>query len=307
MAKKVFVSYSRDDDRPVQDLVGALALHGYEIWVDKTGLRLGERWWDGILRSIQEADVVLAVISPSWTESAACKAEWRYARQVNRTVLGLTCELDDSDLPAEVAGYQVGRITDIGRIKTAIDAAQPRPLPTPLPPRSPAPISGQAVEAAVRSVDPLDLDTRMSVAFLGERARSADVSQRERAGQLAAAFLDREDLFEVAPTDLLPQDTTESPGPWRASGLLVVGSVLAGLALTHLFWATGLYELFDRRLGRAHGVLTFSGTAVVVGFVMCGIAVQHRVRAAKLGLGLCLAGVLAVVLDSIKIGWPIPW
>jgi hypothetical protein len=83
----------------------------------------------------------------------------------------------------------------------------------------------------------------------------------------------------------------------------VVGAVFAGLALTHLFWITGLYDVINEEWGRARGPISVNVILAIVGAVLCAAAWRTRVKGARLGFTLCALGVLVTVLDAIKIQW----
>ena len=89
----------------------------------------------------------------------------------------------------------------------------------------------------------------------------------------------------------------------------VIGSMPVGLALTHLFWATGLYELINQGNRPGEGPILVSLVLAVVGALLCLAAWRNGVYGARLGLSLCALGFLAVVIDAEKILWIdlVPW
>jgi hypothetical protein len=61
---KVFISYSRKDDRFVQRLTDDLRAAGYEVWMDISGLRGGQEWVGGIETAVRGCDAFVPIISP---------------------------------------------------------------------------------------------------------------------------------------------------------------------------------------------------------------------------------------------------
>lgn len=312
MAKKIFISYSRHDEREVRYLVGALRASGYpDVWLDRAELRLGQNWWDRILSGIRESAVVILVVSRRWLDADACRAERDYAMATKRTVLAvLTDHFDAGSLPPDLAHLQASSIHDTEEIKKALDDAEPAELPDPLPEPRPMPLGWQMVETAVKTPD-LDVDIQSSIVeFLIDKARSPDRKRRQQARRLADEFRGRTDLAQSIRAIL------HYMLPGRVAVYPVVGAVLGGLALTHLLWVSSVYVFLDSLVdqltgfarGTARGVLTVNFLLGLTGLVLCGVAVRRHIRTGKVGLGLCLLAILGVVLDSlIMVKWPIAW
>ena len=72
--RKLFVSYSRENRRDVDQLVEHLGLMGYDTWVD-TELRGGQDWWEEVLRRVANSDVFISIISRAALTSKACQLE----------------------------------------------------------------------------------------------------------------------------------------------------------------------------------------------------------------------------------------
>lgn len=83
----------------------------------------------------------------------------------------------------------------------------------------------------------------------------------------------------------------------------MAGAALAGLALTHLFWVSGIYQYLNKVLGQSRGPISLNALLVVAGAVLCAAALTTRVKGSRLGLTLCGIGIIAVMLDAIKVGW----
>jgi hypothetical protein len=72
---QVFISYARKD-RPWADwLAERLTQHGFQIWTDATSVPTGESFIAELNKMIEKSDVVLAILSPSYFQSAWCQHE----------------------------------------------------------------------------------------------------------------------------------------------------------------------------------------------------------------------------------------
>lgn len=65
MAEKVFISYSHQDTRCAHGIARYLIRHGLDVWIDTNNLALGDKWASDIETALQEADVVVGVLSSS--------------------------------------------------------------------------------------------------------------------------------------------------------------------------------------------------------------------------------------------------
>lgn len=142
MGKRVFVSYSRFDARIVDTIVADLGSLGHQPWVDRQILG-GQRWWNEILAGIEACEIFLIGLSPAALDSAACRAEYRYATALAKPVLPVAVRhgITDSLLPEGLAA--VNRIDYTTEDKNAFSQLlrglsslpAPPPLPNPMPPR----------------------------------------------------------------------------------------------------------------------------------------------------------------------------
>ena len=60
--KSIFVSYARQDQDKVRQIVEGFRVLEHSVWFDE-GLVGGEEWWDEILHRIRGCDVFVQVIS----------------------------------------------------------------------------------------------------------------------------------------------------------------------------------------------------------------------------------------------------
>ena len=61
--RRLFLSYSRDDAVTAERLYADLENRGFEPWMDREGLRAGERWQERIAAEIEDSDYVIALLS----------------------------------------------------------------------------------------------------------------------------------------------------------------------------------------------------------------------------------------------------
>jgi sulfatase modifying factor 1 len=96
---KLFISYRSLDSIKVNPLVGRLASlidsekkPLYQLWQDKKDIVSGEDWWKAILAGIDDCDVFIFMVSRESVKNKHCRAEIKYARDVNRPILPVVLE-----------------------------------------------------------------------------------------------------------------------------------------------------------------------------------------------------------------------
>jgi hypothetical protein len=298
-SKKIFLSYTRDDQQKVAWLREWLTALGHNVWIDHKGLQVGQEWWRSILAALRDSDVVVLAVSGKYVESDACAAELAYALQIKRTVLPMPIEpINPSEFPHPLSTLQIAEGNDFEGIKAALENAPTLSPPEPLPPDPPPPLSWPKIREAVRSEQSVDPDTQIAVAvkLIGELWSPSPTTPPD-VRRLITDFSRRGDL-DIRARRLL-QAALPPPRVWFP----VAGAALAGLALTHLFWVSGIYQYVNEVLGQPRGPITLNALLAVVGTVLCAAALSTRGKGARLGLTLCGIGILAVLLDAIKIGW----
>ena len=67
----VFVSYVRQDRRPVEKLCDELRQRGVRIWIDSRDIPAGAHWKLAIRKAIKEGDLFLACFSPAYFERSS--------------------------------------------------------------------------------------------------------------------------------------------------------------------------------------------------------------------------------------------
>ena len=77
MNKNIFISYSRREIGFVDSLVDKLEDDGHQVWLDYRSLIPGTPWRDQIHKGIDEADVILLVVSKASLSSQNVEVEWK--------------------------------------------------------------------------------------------------------------------------------------------------------------------------------------------------------------------------------------
>jgi TIR domain-containing protein len=104
MGKNIFVSYSRREVGFIDDLVRNLEQSGHEVWLDYRNLIPGKPWQDQIYQGIQNADVILLVVSKASLSSQNVEVEWRRVIEQKKRIILLIFEA--VDLPKELESYE---------------------------------------------------------------------------------------------------------------------------------------------------------------------------------------------------------
>lgn len=71
----VFISHASRDKQWAEWLGERLGKHGFRIWTDATSVPTGQSFIAELNRTIEKADVVLALLSPNYFQSAWCQQE----------------------------------------------------------------------------------------------------------------------------------------------------------------------------------------------------------------------------------------
>jgi len=146
---KVFITYSRAQREPVNNLVEDLEKLSHSVWYDYD-LRGGQSWWDNILANIRDCDVYVYAITTEALNSTACKREMKYAEALNKHALPVLIEKEVSIamLPRYLSNIQFVDYTEshnkdslIALINSLNNLPANPPLPDPLPDPPLIPIS----------------------------------------------------------------------------------------------------------------------------------------------------------------------
>ena len=143
---RIFLSYAHQDRELVETLHDKLTIAHHKVWFDEE-LRGGQQWWDAILTSIAESDLVIFVASPDSFHSKACGLEVAWASATNRKIMPIEVRsievLDGPDAIQEIQVVPFVNPTDDDWIRLIADIAVAQrsgDLPDPMPESPPAPV-----------------------------------------------------------------------------------------------------------------------------------------------------------------------
>lgn len=102
----IFVSYSRHDAHPVDELINALENAGYSVWIDRSNIQAGAQWRRQIVDAIDKSDVFVIVLSPNSTKSANVRKELDLAEEASVKIIPIV--IQPTSIPSEMRYQLVG-------------------------------------------------------------------------------------------------------------------------------------------------------------------------------------------------------
>ncbi|WP_295421756.1 TIR domain-containing protein [Sulfurovum sp.] len=143
---KIFISYKSEDEDKTKALVDDIEKLGYTVWFDRE-LSGGQKWWDTILESIRDCDMLVFALSVESLNSSACSREYDYASKLGKTILPVLVgeNVSINLLPPVLSQIQFVDYRDpdrdallhLAKALTSAPPSQPLPNPLPLPPEVP--------------------------------------------------------------------------------------------------------------------------------------------------------------------------
>jgi hypothetical protein len=86
---KIFISYSRKDEAFARQLATSLSNAGAYVWLDVKDIPAGMNWSSAIQKGLDEADLMLVILSPDSMASANVENEWQYFLDAKKPVIPL--------------------------------------------------------------------------------------------------------------------------------------------------------------------------------------------------------------------------
>jgi hypothetical protein len=102
---RIFVSHSHADNYWYAELVEALTLGGFDVWLDTQGFDAGDEWISKIETELEDRDVFLVVLMPESWASKWVRREVLLAIHQDKRILGVM--LEPTDLSGFITTYQV--------------------------------------------------------------------------------------------------------------------------------------------------------------------------------------------------------
>ena len=98
----VMISYSTKTKQVGDDVREILQAKGYAVWMAPESIPSGECYDNEIFAAIENSTLILFLMSESSLESRWCKAELKYAVNINKRVLPV--RIDDVEFPYDKLG-----------------------------------------------------------------------------------------------------------------------------------------------------------------------------------------------------------
>ncbi|MFM9103633.1 MAG: toll/interleukin-1 receptor domain-containing protein, partial [Cyanobium sp.] len=143
---QIFLSYSRVDQAPAQQLAKDLSGLGHAVWFDQN-LSGGQAWWDQSRDHIRASAVFVVVLSEASLRSRACQLECGHAAELRRPILPVLVGdgLSLNVLPPALSQVQfidfrqrqAEAIIALSRALHSLPVGVPLPDPLPPPPEVP--------------------------------------------------------------------------------------------------------------------------------------------------------------------------
>src|SRR4051812_43318851 len=102
----IFLSYSRKDFQIMDTLAGQLQQAGFEVWLDRKGIRGGTAWRKEIVMAIEGAAALVVALSPNSAASANVATELDLAKDANKAIIPL--EIRATTIPPEMKYQLIG-------------------------------------------------------------------------------------------------------------------------------------------------------------------------------------------------------
>eukprot|EP00455_Lapot_gusevi_P048843 TRINITY_DN6818_c0_g1_i1.p1 TRINITY_DN6818_c0_g1~~TRINITY_DN6818_c0_g1_i1.p1 ORF type:complete len:213 (+),score=37.99 TRINITY_DN6818_c0_g1_i1:73-711(+) len=99
---QLFISYKHADWEFARRLERSLTEKGFLVWIDKFGIKSGENWRETIAEAIDNAVVLLFIVSPASVQSRYCLEEIEYAYASGKVVLPVVHKDAFSVLPSNL-------------------------------------------------------------------------------------------------------------------------------------------------------------------------------------------------------------
>lgn len=102
----IFLSYSNRDLKFIAKLTKSIEVAGFEVWIDREGIRGGDQWRSSIVKAIERADAFLIVLSSNSVISKNVRKELDLAESAKTRILPI--EIGPVAIPPEMKYQLVG-------------------------------------------------------------------------------------------------------------------------------------------------------------------------------------------------------
>jgi pSer/pThr/pTyr-binding forkhead associated (FHA) protein len=218
---RIFISYRKTNRNRVDAVARVLTGMGHTVTFDQDILQ-GQHWWDVIIEQIQQADLMIAILSPAYLQSEPCHLEYTYAAALNKRVLPVQIEpVNYRQVPVELQKIQMVDFKQqdnnaIERLRTALSILPPPlSLPSVLPrvPEAPIPEISKLKDEIINLTIQIGADRQRLIAVrLYEMMRGPNAEDTAMARELLEAMVRRPDI--TLSTGQMIQDWLNAGRPW---------------------------------------------------------------------------------------------
>jgi formylglycine-generating enzyme required for sulfatase activity len=174
----IFISYQSNDRLYVNSLKDALRSNGYDVWLDASNLPGSPDWEDEIRVAIENAFVLLIVMTPTAEESKWVRREKHYADNLNKPIIPLLREGKMWFSLLDMQFVDARNVTEANPVPSALYAALFRYVPI-----------DETIEAEFQKADPTNRDAVIAtIRRLAEQASNPYSPQGYTSRQVLKQF-----------------------------------------------------------------------------------------------------------------------
>lgn len=116
----VFLSYAHKDNHYRKQVQKALEKRGLSVWVDDRGISPGVSWQEAVQDAIDNACVVVVILSPDAKESRYVNRELNYADNQKKRIFPILARGNSKNaVPFIVSGIQFSNMGKVSKAKFA--------------------------------------------------------------------------------------------------------------------------------------------------------------------------------------------
>lgn len=103
----IYISHSTMDDPTVSRISTALRKKGFNSWVDHENMQPGDNWTNAIQDALNDASIMILVLSRRSILSAEITSEWRYFLNLNKPIIPVVVEnIPINEIPFRLVTFQ---------------------------------------------------------------------------------------------------------------------------------------------------------------------------------------------------------
>lgn len=122
MDEKVFISYSRKDTDWADRIKAALESNGISCWMDRAGIKAGEKYTREIINAIKRCDVFLLVLSPNAEQSEWVPKELGKAIQYHKYIIPVKItDFEVEEFELQLENIQIFELDSLSEIQSQIN------------------------------------------------------------------------------------------------------------------------------------------------------------------------------------------